>query len=275
VTSSLVDATLPCDLIDEAFTAAPKDPHGTFAVDVTALRDTSPDVVMVGSQCPECAGDRPASGACTMPAGARVIATNPRSLDGVLASIVDIAAGAGISAAGRALAAGQRAKLNWVAATVKDFVPPRVAVIEWPDPMYAPGNWTPEIVEAAGGTNVFGAAGGSSRRSNVDELAAARPEVVVLAFCGLTLHETQARFREVTKDPGFVRATRFVRTYAVDGSVFFSRPGPRLVSGVELLAWMLHRPDDRLRPSVGRGARLIEAGWVDVAALPVIVETTA
>lgn len=275
VTSSLGDASLPAALTDEAFAAAPHDPHGIFAVDATALAAAVPDVVIVGRQCPECSGDGGATGACAMPAGARVVVTDPRSLDGVLASMVDVAAIIGANAAGRELAAVNRSRLNWVASVVKDLAPPRVAVIEWADPMYSPGNWTPEIVEAAGGLNVFGEAGRHSRRSDPKELDAARPDVIVLAFCGFGLHETQARFREVTNDTTFVKATRFARTYAVDGSAFFSRPGPRLVAGVELMAWILHRPHDRLRPPVGRGARLIEAGWVDVASLPVLTNAPA
>jgi iron complex transport system substrate-binding protein len=275
VTSSLVDGALPSAIIDEALAAAPKNPHGIFEVDEPALEDASPDVVIVSSTCPECGGGEPASGACSMPAGARVVAINPRDLNAVLASVVDVATIAGMSAAGQALAAAHRSKLSWLASVVEGLTPQRTAVIEWAEPLYAPGNWTPDIIEAAGGISVFGAAGQNSQISNTDELSAARPEVVVLAFCGFDLHETQARFRELARDSAFVRATRFARTYAVDGSVCFSRPGPRVLASVELMAWILHRPDDRLRPPVGRGARLIEAGWVDVAALPVVVETPA
>ena len=271
VTSSLIGDGLPSALIDKAATTSVRDAHTIYSIDEHALGKAAPNLVITQSLCPGCAGDTTES--CALPSGAVVARFDPTSLEEVLVSIGDVATAAGVGDAGRSVVARLRSRLHWVSSLVADFEPPRVAVIGWPNPLYAPGHWIPDMVEAAGGISVFGTGGRPSRLSSVDELAKTRPDVVVLAFCGSSLYETQGRFKELTSDPDFIEATRFARTFAVDGSFFFSRPGPRLVDGIELLAWALHRCHPKLQPPVGRGAKLIEAGWADVASLPLAVKT--
>lgn len=275
VTSSLVPTDTPSALIDKAVSASVADAHTIYAIDEEALAKAAPDLVVTQSLCSVCAVDTATVEKCSLPSGAAVASFDPTNLAEVLASIGDIATAAGAGATGRAIVARLRSRLHWVTSLVAYLEPPRVAVIEWPDPLYAPGHWVPEMVEAAGGINVFGATGQGSRRTTVAELAEARPDVVVLAFCGYNLYETQARFKELTASPDFVEATRFARTFAVDGSAYFSRPGPRLIDGIELLAWALHRHHPRLQPPVGRGAKLIEAGWADIASLPLAATASA
>ncbi len=268
VTSSLIQTGLPSALIDKAVRASVTDAHTIYAIDEEALAGTTPDLVVAQSLCSVCAVDTATVERCSMPSAAAVASFDPTNLEEVLASIGDIAAVAGAGATGQAIVARLRSRLHRLTSLVTELEPPRVAVIEWPDPLYAPGHWVPEMVEAAGGINVFGTSGQASQPTTVAELAAAQPDVIVLAFCGYNLYETQARFKELTANPDFVEATRFARTFAVDASAYFSRPGPRLVDGIELLAWALHRCHPRLQPPVGRGAKLIEAGWADVASLP-------
>ena len=270
VTSSAIDSTLPASAIDRAVTSL-NDAHTIYTLHSEALAKSAPDIVFTQDLCEVCAADRRAVEACSLPTGTQVHSSDPSSLDDVLDSIIDVAAAVGQAEKGRALAARLRSRLHWVDSVVADLDAPRVAVIEWPDPIFTAGHWVPEMVEAAGGISVFGTKGESSRPATMEELAAARPDVVVIAFCGFDLYEGQARFKELIAQPGFAESTRFARTFAMDGGAFFSAPGPGLVDGVELMAWSLHRPSDRLRPPVGRGAKLIEAGWVDVASLPVTV----
>jgi iron complex transport system substrate-binding protein len=210
-----------------------------------------------------------------MPPKSRVVSSDPHSLDEILTSIIEVAAAAGRAQEGRALAARLRSRLHWVTSIVTELDAPRVAVIEWPDPLHAPGHWVPEMVEVAGGINVLGGVERSTKPITLDDLAKARPDVIVAAFRGFSLYETQAHFKQLAADPGFAHVTRSARIFAVDGSAFLGRPGPRVVEGIELLAWSLHRPHPRLRPPVGRGAKLIEAGWVDVSSLPLSVPATA
>lgn len=271
VTSDLLDRKLPAAEIDQAVTTGMRDEHTIYQLDAAALRSLEPDVVLTQSLCGVCAVPTTMvhEALCVMPAQAQIVSADPTTLEGVLASIIDIGTAIGEEAEARTLAARLRSRLNWIASTVEPLDRPRVAIIEWPDPLYAPGHWVPDMVEAAGGSNCFGASGEPSRRVTIDDLATARPDVIVLGFCGFNLYETQARFRELTANPKWERATRHAQIFAVDGSAFVSRPGPRVVEGVELLAWALHRPHPDMKPAVGAGAKLIEAGWVDLSALPV------
>ena len=118
----------------------------------------------------------------------------------------------------------------------------QVRVPEWIDPLMAGGNWMPELVAAAGGRNMLGAAGKPSGVMQWDEVVAADPEVVVIAPCGYGLERTKAELPVLTARPGWeaLAAARDGRVYCADGNAFFNRPGPRLAETVEMLAEMLH-----------------------------------
>ncbi len=261
--------------IDEAVRAGLADRHTIYRLDADRLRELAPDVVVTQRTCPVCAVPAAAVDevVCTMPRATRVVATNPRDLDGVWESIVDVAEAVDAGTQGASLVGRIRRRLSRLARLVAGRTRPRVAVVEWPDPPYAPGHWVPGMVSAAGGEPVFGEPGAPSRPAALAELREAKPDLIVLAFCGFDLLETQARMRELARHEGWIDVARGARVVAVDGSAYFSRPGPRLVEGIGLLAWAMHRPHPELQPHPGRGAELIEAGWVDLAALP--VRTTA
>ncbi len=271
LTSDVLVGAMPSAVIDAAVTAGVRDRHSIYELDVAALRDLSPDLVVTQTLCDVCAV--PAAivqdAVCSMSSVTQVVSADPDTLDAVWSSILDIAAAAGADAAGDALVGSIRRRLRLVDAATAGLRPPRVAVIEWPDPLFAPGHWVPDMVAAAGGSNVFGSAGLPSVQAGFEELYAAQPDVVVLAFCGFDLKETQLRLRELAGHDGWQRLAMRARIVAVDGSSYFSRPGPRIADGVELLGWALHQPDIFLKPRPGRGAELIEAGWIDIASLPV------
>ena len=130
------------------------------------------------------------------------------------------------------------------------------------------------MVQIAGGHNVFPAQRQPPRPATRDELAATAPEVLVMAFHGYTLYEMQARLRTLIAQGQWPALARSARMIAIDPT-FVSRPGPRLVAGVELMAWALHRPHPAMQPPIGRVAELIEAGWVDLAAVRSNVEEPA
>jgi iron complex transport system substrate-binding protein len=123
-----------------------------------------------------------------------------------------------------------------------------VAAIEWLDPLFAPGHWVPDQVAAAGGHAAFGAAGERSREATWEALAASRPDVVVLGLCGFDLQRTLDEWADF-EAPAAPRATpawAAGQLWAIDGSAYVSRPGPRLVDGVEILAAILRGvPDPR------------------------------
>ena len=125
-----------------------------------------------------------------------------------------------------------------------DTPKPRVACIEWVEPLMAAGNWTPELITMAGGVNLFGEAGRHSPWMTWEELAAADPDVIVIAPCGFDLGRTTEELHWMTERPGWssLRAVRNARVYIADGNQYFNRPGPRVVETLEALVEMLH-PD--------------------------------
>ena len=139
----------------------------------------------------------------------------------------------------RAAAAGER--LDRVAAAVAGARRPRVAALEWLDPPFVGGHWVPEMIDLAGGEGVLGRPGARSRVADPGEVAAARPEVVVVMPCG---YDTARSAEEARGHGGLLGRLGAERTVAVDAAAYFSRPGPRLVDGVELLGHILHA--DRL-----------------------------
>ena len=167
---------------------------------------------------------------------AGVLTLDPHSLEEVLDSILTIGQRAGAARRAQELVAGLQARLDRVAAQVAGRDRPRVAMIEWVDPPFCAGHWVPDLVTAAGGHPVAATPGASSVTTSWGAIAAARPDVVVVSPCGYHLADAAEQAQVV------VRALPGVPVWAIDGDGIVVRPGPRLVSGVEALAAILH-PD--------------------------------
>ena len=200
--------------------------------------------------------------------------TNPRQLPGVALSVglgvgtallvnVGVAVAESVidalerEAAGVDLAARLRSRLDAVRKTVSaDSARPRVACIEWLAPLYTAGHWVPDMVEAAGGIDVLAKAGTTSHTLDWDTLAATEPDVIVLMPCGFTIPRTRTEVATVTDHPRWksLPAVRRGDVYLVDALSYFSRPGPRLIDGVEQLAAIFHPAcyDHHLPASVER-----------------------
>ena len=187
-----------------------------------------------------------------LPRRPAVVNLEPNTLGDVLATIEEVARVAGRPSDARAVVSSLQARLDAVAAGVGDSVRPRVVCLEWLDPLMAAGHWVPEMVELAGGRELLGRKGAPSRRIEWSEVGDAAPEVVVLMPCGFDAERARLALPLLERLPGWqdLPAVRDGRVYAVDASSYFSRPGPRLVDGVEILAGLLH-PE---RPSA-------EAAW--------------
>ena len=219
-----------------AATAAGED---LYTLDAGALSDLDPDLVLTQDLCAVCAIDVDTVEDALAHLGCRaeVLSFDPHTI----AEIAD-----SVRAIGRAV--GREQEAEQLAATVDALdaaraqagtTRPRVVVLEWTDPPYAPGHWIPEMVEAAGGECVLGTAGARSVRTTWDEVAAARPDLVVVAPCGFDREGARAQERALLATgvlpPG-------VPTYAVDANAHWARPGPRVVEGVEDLRTALGRP---------------------------------
>jgi iron complex transport system substrate-binding protein len=216
-----------------------------YRVDAEALRALAPDVIVTQTQCEVCAVSEADVVAATCDwagSGVRIVSLAPARLDEVLADIERVGAALGVSARGTAVVASLRARLTALGARTRELPRPGVACIEWLDPLMAAGNWVPELVELAGGRNLFGSIGEHSPWLQWDAVRGADPEVIVAMPCGFDLARTRGEMPALERLPGWeaLRAVRAGRVAIVDGHRFFNRPGPRLVESAEILAEILH-----------------------------------
>jgi len=242
VTRDLLPSGLSAAEIDAAVTTGIRDQHTIYALDVDTLRALQPDVVVAQQLCDVCAVpvEAVAAAVCTLTPRARVVAADPHTLDDLLPAAVELGRAVDATAGTRALVARLEDRLADVARAVADRPRPTVAMLEWPDPPWLPGHWAPDMIERAGGTSLFGRSGAPSRRATFEEIAEVGAEVVIAAFCGFDLDATIALTDEIPHRGAWRSLTDGARLLAVDGSAYVSRPGPRLVDGVEVLAHALH-----------------------------------
>jgi iron complex transport system substrate-binding protein len=246
VTASLIESDRLTSLeIDRAVSEAAGNGKPLYAIDEERWRELEADVVLVQELCEVCAVSRDEVDGLVSAReiDAEVIDVSPTTLDGVLATITALGVRLGAEGAADELTGGMRARLDRVRAALADVdTIPRVFVCEWLDPPFSAGHWVPDMVGVAGGTDVASAPGEPSRRLAWEDVAALDPEVVVLAPCGFDLDRTITEIDiDTLRGPLLETAARREgKVFAVDASAYFSRPGPRLVDGVELLAHLLH-----------------------------------
>jgi iron complex transport system substrate-binding protein len=188
---------------------------------------------------------------------ARVLSLDPHSLDQMLESIRAAGRLLGAEREADTLVAGLRDRVAAVGRVAERLPSVRAFALEWLDPPFVGGHWVPDMVRIAGGTNLLNEPERPSRVVTWDEIERANPEVVVFMPCGYDLDGAMAEARTLRDLHAFRRlpAARTGNAFVVDATSFFSRPGPRLVDGVEALAWALH-PEAFSEPPPGRIARL-------------------
>jgi iron complex transport system substrate-binding protein len=217
-----------------------------YRVDAELLRDLSPTHVVTQVQCEVCAVSLEEVERALVrwsPPRPLLIPLNASSLEEVLEDIARVAAGLGSPHRGRELSTQMRARFDEVARQARSSAArPRVATIEWLSPLMAAGNWMPELVEMAGGVNLFGRAGRHSPWLSWEQLRAADPDRIVLFPCGFSLERLRYEIDLVTRLPGWrtLSAARSRQVFLAEGNQLFNRPGPRLVETLEALAEMLH-----------------------------------
>jgi iron complex transport system substrate-binding protein len=242
-TSALPSELTPAE-IDTAVSAALARGEDLYHLDRDALAGLDPDVVVTQNLCAVCAVDVSVVDDALAFLGCRaeVVTIDPHTLAEVDESILRLGEVTRRQRSSRALVSSIQQRTARVADRVEARPRPRVAVLEWTDPLFAPGHWIPEMVWFAGGDPVIGAAGAASRRISWDDLRAARPDVVVIAACGYNRQGTTALARDLVGGgvlpPG-------LRVVAVDANASWARPGTRLVDGIEELADFLHPAKDQ------------------------------
>lgn len=229
--------------IDEQVRAAALAGASLFELHEAQIRALRPDVLFTQALCDVCAvneTDVRAIAARLAPTP-RVVTLGGTTIDGVLTDIGRVADALGIPAVGEALVAQLHKRLGAVHETVCERAPsrPRVAVLEWTDPMYAAAHWVPEMVARAGGVDVLSVAGAHSTTRTIDDIRNAAPELLCVAPCGYDVPRAEVAAMTLLERPEW-RWARSLPVWVLNGNVLTSRPGPRIVDGVEVMAAVFH-----------------------------------
>jgi len=246
--------------IDDAVRAKVGADQALFQLDVDLLRREQPDVILTQDLCRVCAVPsgqvQQALNQIGLP-DATVVSLDPNTLDEVIATIGTVGAAVGRDEKANELMAALRQRVAAVKETAKRLPTVGVFALEWSDPPFSAGHWMPGMITAAGGTPILAEDGLPSRETAWHEIRDATPEVIVFMPCGYYLEEAEEEAGAFLRQPEFADtpAARNGNVYAVDATSFFSRPGPRLVDGLEILAWAAH-PDSYPTPAGGTIAKL-------------------
>ena len=241
VTRDALPSDLTAGQIDAAVRARTDQGEAIYELDVEALHELAPDLIVTQALCAVCAVSFEDVRAIAeeLDSQPQVISLDPRTLGEVLDDVRTLAEATDRRDAGVALIQDAAARIDRVRLAVRDRRRPRVAALEWLDPVYVAGHWTPQLIEYAGGLDVLGMAGEHSERRSWDEVAAAEPDVVVVMPCG---YDAERAHTEALSYGEKLAALGAGQVVAVDAAAHFSRPGPRLIDGLELLAYVL-QPD--------------------------------
>jgi iron complex transport system substrate-binding protein len=256
LTRSVIPEGLTPAEIDAAVREVTGEGGALYELDEHALARLDVNLIVTQALCAVCAVsyDDVRAVAARLPTHPDVLSLDPETLGDVLDDAVRLADAAGARDRGVLLRAGLEQRVNRVRAAVAGERRRRVLALEWLDPPFVGGHWVPEMIDAAGGTDPIGEAGRRSRVAEWEELRAAQAEVVVVMPCGLYADEALRQALERREQLDSLGAERVL---AVDAAASFSRPGPRIVDGVELLAHLLH-PDRTPGPG-GMGWRPVAA----------------
>ncbi len=245
VVHSLVDsAARSSGQIDAEVEAALARGEPLYRIDAETLAAARPDLLITQDLCEVCAlPSLDVEGVVDrLPGTPRVLRLHPHSLADIQSDILEVGAALGREAEARRVVADLRARIVRVESAVRGRRRPRVFCMEWLDPPFCGGHWMPELVALAGGEEVLGRDGRPSVRVTWDAIAGARPDVIVLTVCGFDVARTLKEIGAIESLPTWraLPAVMTGRVYATDGSSYFSRSGPRIVDGLEILAAILH-----------------------------------
>jgi len=241
VTRDLLPEGLTAAEIDAAVRERTLEGESIYELDEGALRELEPDLIVTQALCHVCAvsHEEVQALALRLPGPPRVISLDPKTYGETVGDVRTIAQATGTRDAALDLIARTARRADVVALAVRDRRRPRVAALEWLDPIFIAGHWTPQLIEMAGGEDVLGFSGEPSRQATWEEVAAGQPEILIVMPCG---YDATRALVEAEEFANRLRALGADQVVAVDASAYFSRPGPRLIDGLELLAHILH-PD--------------------------------
>ena len=238
LTRSVIGEGLAAAEIDAAVRERTERGESLYELDEDLLEELAVDLIVTQAVCEVCAVsfDDVRALAERMPTHPSVLSLDPSTVGEVLADIPRLAEAADVPEAGERLAEEAAERIEEVELAVYDDPHPRVAALEWLDPVFVGGHWVPQMIELAGGEDMLGMPGEKSRTVDWAEVRATAPEIVISMPCGYYAEQAAAETmlqRERLAELG-------ARVIAVDAAAYFSRPGPRLVDGIELLGHLFH-----------------------------------
>jgi iron complex transport system substrate-binding protein len=254
----LADKDLAASEIDRVVADAELTGEPLYRIDEALLDELRPDIILTQDLCPVCAlpahqvEDALRGTQCT----ANVLSLDPHSIDDVLASIEEVGRALGVETRASNVVSALRGRIDAIRARTSALARPRVLALEWGDPPWGAGHWVPEMIEIAGGVPLCGEHGRDSRRLDWSEIAAASPEIVVFMPCSYGLDDAVENARALFEHEAFTQtpAVRAGRVVATDAQSYFSRSGPRIVDGLDILASIVHPevfgdpPDEAVAP---------------------------
>ena len=250
VTRDLLPAGLSAGEIDTAVKERTLRGESIYALDTKLLRDLRPDLIVTQALCSVCAVsyDDVRAIAAEIESRPQVLALDPHTVGEVLGDVRTIAQATGCKDAAVELVREASARIDRVRLAVRGARRPRVVALEWLDPPFVAGHWTPQLIDYAGADDMLGLPGENSEQRSWEEVVAAAPDIVLVMPCG---YDAEIAHREAEMHRQELLALGAGQIVAVDAAAYFSRPGPRIIDGLELLASIIH-PELVPEPVAGR-----------------------
>ena len=242
VTKSLIDHSgSSSQEINRHISEALHSGSGIYAIDNESLEFTNPDLILTQELCEVCAVSysQVEESVRTLSGNQTVLSFEPSNIGGILDSIIRIGKQTNTESNAKTLVNKSRERINAVRSKSSDSLrKPRVLGLEWLEPPFIGGHWVPEMIEIAGGSPALGEKEAPSREITWEQALASSPEIIVLMVCGFDLKRTVKEFNLLSESEFWKKYDGEI--YAVDGSAYFSRPGPRIIDGIEILGEIIH-----------------------------------
>ncbi len=266
LSEAIVTTALPSGVIDARIREQVHKGKSVYHLDETQLAALQPDLILTQELCEVCAPSYTlvAHAAKVLEGQTKLVSLEPLVVADILETIRMVGTLTGTSERAHTLVTALEARINRVKATTAGLTPPRVACLEWLDPVFVAGHWVPEMVELAGGRDMLGRPGQPSFVVDWDAVRAAAPEILILMPCGFDVPRIRDELNLLEQRDGWadLPAVRTKQVYLTDASAYFSRPGPRIAQGIEILAAILHPeafahtlPPGAFAPAYGAHAR--------------------
>ena len=263
LTNSRIPEGLDSGEIDRLVTDQLKNDEALYDLVMEPLIELEPDLIVTQALCDVCAvsGNDVARAIGSLPGEPRVVNLEPICLNDVLDTVDLLAEAADCIEQGKRYRAELQGRIDTVAARSEKIADkPRVALLDWLDPLFDGGHWSPEIIDLAGGEPCFGAKQEPSQRRDWEQLINANPEVIFIALCGFNMERSMQDVEQFLACDGFaaLQAVSHTKIFLVDGNAYFSRPGPRLVDALEIMANALHPSIHLLPAGLPEATKIIE-----------------